>query len=224
MSNLADYLFRTRFFLRDSQSILWTDQQLTVCINQARRDMCADCGPTRDICQITFNQGQEFYPNSAVLAGLSNLGSPQSSAASIYDILDLKLFYTTVYKPPLLWRPWTRFSQIHRGYDYQMIPAVWSRQAFDGFYVRPIPNMTYICEVRSVWLPADLQNVTDTEIFFGQPFVDLVPMLAASYATEYRQDKQRAYQFKLQYIGMRDERLGALPAFRVPSYYSRSAA
>lgn len=221
---LSDYIFRTRFFLRDSQAVLWTDPQLIICINQARRDMCADCGPTRDICQIKLVQGQEFYPYSAVLQGLIGLGPPQNQAASIFDILDLKLFYTTVYKPPLLWRPWNRFSQIHRGYDYQMIPAVWSQQNYGGFYVRPIPNQLYVCEVRCVWLPPDLQNNTDSELFFQQPFTDLIPMLASSYATEYRQDKERAFQFKLQYIAMRDERLGALPAFRVPSYYSRSAA
>lgn len=223
--NLSDYVLRTRFFLRDSQGILWSDPQLIICINQARRDICADCAPTRDICQINLNQGQEKYPFSYVLStGLVPLGPPQSSAASIFDILDLKLFYTTVYKPPLLWRPWNRFSQIHRGYDYQMIPAVWSMQSYQEFYVRPIPNQLYVCEVRCVWLPPDMANNTDNEASFQQPFTDLVPMLAASYATEYRQDKARAFQFKLQYIAMRDERMGAMPAFRVPSYYSRSAA
>lgn len=223
--NLADYIFRTRFFLRDSQAILWTDPQLIVCINQARRNICTDCAPTRDICQITLNQGQEFYPFSYIIStGLVPLGPPASQAASIFDILDLKLFYTPIYKPPILWRPWTRFSQIHRGYDYQMIPAVWSMQNWNGFYIRPIPNQAYVCEVRCLWLPPDLNTNTDQEAFFAQPFTDLVPMMSASYATEYRQDKQRAFEFKLQYIAMRDEAMGAAPAFRVPSYYSRSAA
>ena len=186
--------------------------------------MVADTGACRDIVNITLNQGIEQYPFSMVLNALVNLGSPQNQAASVFDILDLKLFYTSVYKPPLLWRPWNRFSTIHRGYDYQMIPAVWSMQNYVGFYTRPIPNMNYTLEVRCVWLPSDLVNSTDQEIYFGQPFQDLVPLLAASYAMEYKQDKRRVFEFKLQYIALRDEKLGALPAFRVPSYYSRSAA
>jgi hypothetical protein len=204
--------------LRDPQGLYWDDAQLINDINQARADVVRDCLCTRVLATVTLNQGQEAYPYSTVLSAVQNAGYP---ASDILEIFGLYILWGTNIKRAMDYLPFEDLNAAMRVMpQFQSIPVNWSFMGQHTFYVAPIPNQAYSCDVSCAYLPNALANYTDAETAITNPFIDAVPIKAARYAKYYERSFEEANAFEAVYMQEMVEKLAVQPAFRVPTRYA----
>lgn len=214
---LQNYLFTTRFYLRDSQSVFFTDQQVIAQINQARNNVIRDTACCRALALISTVGGQELYPFSTVLTALQQQGVP---AAQIAYILNVTVDWTTTMRYSLDYMAWDDFNARYRVYPYQYVPYIYGMYDTQSFYVAPIPNTTYTMEVDSVYFPNPLVSGTDVDTALVLPWSDLVPIAAAYWCKYYENAMQEAMTLFQQYRMNLDLQLAGNQPYRVPSRYA----
>jgi hypothetical protein len=214
---LQDYLFRVRKFLRDSQARFWDDPTLIIYINQARQDLVRDSCCCKALTQISLSQGQEAYAFQAILSAVQAAGF---AAQQILFLASVKVYWSSNYRPPMVWCPWPKFDALYRPLvTMQAIPAVWSAYDYQTFYVAPIPNNTYLCDIDAVYAPNDLVNYNDTEVGIPYAWQNLVPIKAAYWAQHYERAFNIRDDFDKLYSGEIIRVASIHPAWRVPSFF-----
>src|ERR1700675_391332 len=132
---LSTYLFRTRFYLRDSNAQFWSDTQLIPFVNQARADVIRDTACTRGIGIITLNAGQELYTYGTVLAALqSNPNIPsQVTAVDVVKVYAFNINWNNI-RYTLNELAWIDFSSVYRSIpSYQYVPVIWAQYDYQSF-------------------------------------------------------------------------------------------
>lgn len=219
---LSNYLFRTRFFLRDSNAQFWSDTQLIQFVNQARADVIRDTACTRGIGIITLNAGQELYTYGTVLAALqSNPNIPaQVTPVDVVKVLAMNINWNNI-RYTLNELPWIDFSSVYRSIpSYQYVPVIWSQYDYQSFYVAPIPSQTYTMECDCMYLPQDLTSYPSIDNAILAPWNDLVPICAAYWAKYYEQSWGEVQNFMGLYANELQLKLAMYPQFQVPSRYN----
>ena len=222
MANLGDYINATRQFVRDNISgpnisgQFYSDAQVIQWINKARTDIIRDTFCTRNLALVTLNLGQEQYRYQSVLGALQTQGLP---AASILWVIGIGLNWTSSLRFSLNRTSWAQFTAYYRSIPtFQSFPVVYCEYA-QSVYVAPVPNQTYTAEFDCVWLPSLLVNTTDVDAALYDPWIDLVPIMAASWLKWYEQSWEESEMLKQRYKMELYDKLSARPSFSVPSEY-----
>ena len=226
--NLADYLYLTQKFLRDSQSQFYDQVYLTKCVNLARGDVIYAAKSTRALALFNLVPGVQQYFFDAVLAPIQAQGL---NAQQILSILTLTIEYNNPSPATLIpatagiltyqldWMPWSRFSAIYRAFPISIYPSIWAEFGDQSFYVAPIPSQPYVLECDVLYMPPDQANVSDPETAFVKPWTDLVPLAACYWAKFYEQNFNEAENFAKMAAELFGVRIGAKRPWRVPSQY-----
>jgi len=222
---LSNYLFRTRFFLRDSNAQFWSDSQLIPFVNQARADVIRDTSCCRAIGLITFLAGQELYTYATVLTALqSSLNlPPNDTPAQVIKIMSIGINWNNI-RYSLNELPWIDFSSVYRSIpSYQYVPVVFANYGDQNtFYVSPIPSQQYTAECDSLYIPADITQSTSVDGAIPAPWNDLVPIVTAYYAKYYEQSWGEVDHFNQLYQWELQARLSSYPQILVPSRYNNN--
>ena len=206
----------TRRLLRDSNKRFWTqDSDITKYVNLARDRVVVDTNATRVNAVIPVIQGQEAYSFQTVLTAVQTLPS-LPPARNISTILNINFIQTTNLFIPLRRLAWSDFNRIFRSNPYQAMPIAYSMQGLQTFFLGPTPpGPNYTAEIDCLYLPNNLVNATDAEIAIPDPLSELVPLMAARWATYYEQDKSRIDEFIIHYEMEKNMMLSQMPPFSV---------
>jgi len=217
--NLATYLQKTRFFLRDALGTAYSQQDLIDLINQARADVIMDTFCCRALVQIQTVAGQDKYTFNTVLQAVQAQGN---AAVQILQINSISTFWSSNLVPMMDYLEWEDLSAFYRSFrGYTFIPFAWGMFDLQSFFVEPIPNQVYTLEIDCTYLPTLMVNLNDQETVIPPGLADytLIPWLAASHA-KYNQNAYGASErLFLKYATELEKRMGCFPAYRVPSRY-----
>ncbi len=213
---LSDYIYLTRNLLRDANKRFWKlDSDITKYVNLARDRVAIDTNATRVNATIALTQGQEAYSFSLVLAAVQSLpGSPP--ARNILTILAINYIQTATFYMPLRRLAWSDFNRVFRSNPFQGMCQAWSMQGLQTFFLGPTPPGTgYTAEIDCLYLPNNLTDPANVETAIPDPLSELVPLMAARWATYYEQDKSRLDEFIIHYEMEKNMMLSQMPPFSV---------
>jgi hypothetical protein len=213
---LSDYLYLTRQLLRDANSRFFTDQFLTICINNARDKICTDSIVTRTNPNVVLVPNQEVYTYQTILAAALTL-SPAPPARQIVVVLNVLFNQTGSLSPPLRRYAWSDFNRIFRTNPINSFPLGFAEYGVaSAIYVQPtIPGTGYTMQVDCMYLPIQLTVSSPTETAIPDPLTELVPFFASFWATQYEQDATRATGFAQSYEMMKDYMMAAIPPWSI---------
>jgi hypothetical protein len=216
---LGTYLQKTRFMLRDANQTAFTTSDLTDLINQARADLIIDTFCCRALVTVPTVANQDKYTFATVLSALTGGGA---AAVAILQINSIAIFWSTNLVPVLDYMDWDDVQAIYRSFrGFTFIPTIWGMFDHQSFFIAPIPNGVYNMEIDCTYLPTLLVNAGDAETVIPPAFADytLIPWLAASYAKYNQNAYGESERFFQKYAMEMERRMGAYPAYRVPSRY-----
>jgi hypothetical protein len=154
-----------------------------------------------------------------VLAAVQSLPSAPP-ARNIATILNINFIQSTTLFRPLKRVAWSDLNRILRSNPYQAMSQMWAMQGLQTFFIGPTaPGSGFFAEIDCIYLPNNLVNPTDIETALPDPIQELVPLMAARWATYYEQDKSRVDEFILHYEMEKNYMLAALPPFSVDNRY-----
>ena len=213
---LSDYLYLTRQLLRDANARFFTDQFLTICINNARDKVCTDAIVTRTNPDVALVPGQEVYTYQTILAAAQTL-SPAPPARQIVVVLNILFNQTASLSPPLRRYAWSDFNRLFRTNPINSFPLGFAEYGVAScVYIQPlIPGTGYTFSVDCLYLPTKLVNAGDMETAIPDPLTELVPFFASFWATQYEQDATRATGFAQGYEMMKDYMMAAIPPWSI---------
>ena len=134
---LSDYNYLTRQLLRDANARFFTDQFLTICINNARDKVCTDAIVTRTNPNVTLVVGQEVYTYQTILQAALTM-SPAPPARQIVVILNILFNQTASLSPPLRRYAWSDFNRIFRSNPINSFPLGFAEYGVaNAIYVQP---------------------------------------------------------------------------------------
>lgn len=213
---LSDYNYLTRQLLRDANARFFTDQFLTICINNARDKVCTDAIVTRTNPAVPLVVGQTVYTYQSILAAALTL-SPAPPARAIVSVLNILFNQTSSLSPPLRRYAWSDLNRIYLSQPLNSFPLAWAEYGVaNSIYIWPsIPGTGYTIQVDCLYLPVQLSTSSPTETAIPDPLTELVPFFASFWATQYEQDATRATGFAQSYEMMKDYMMSAIPPWSI---------
>lgn len=212
----SDYNYLTRQLLRDANARFFTDQFLTICINNARDKICTDSVVTRTNAIVTLVPGQEVYTYQTILAAALTL-SPPPPARQIVSVLNVLFNQTSSLSPPLRRLAWSDLNRIYRSQPLNSFPLAFAEYGVaNSIYIWPlIPGTGYTIQVDCLYLPTQLSASNSIETALPDPLTELVPFFASFWATQYEQDATRATGFMQSYELMKDYMMASIPPWSI---------
>ena len=139
--------------------------------------------------------------------------------ANTYDILNVYLTWGNT-RFQLDWMAFSEFStKIRCWTTFQSRPTVFSTYGQGAFFVGPVPDQPYICELDTSLNPTALVNSTDVESSIVFPYTEPVPYYAAFVAKLQEQSMEDSKKFDLLYSQMMTRAVGRSFTRRLPSMY-----
>lgn len=173
---------------------------------------------------INATAGGSGY-NTAPTVTFSGGGGVNASAsativqANTYDILNVYLTWGNV-RYQLDWMTFSEFSTKMRAWTtFQSRPTVFTTYGQGSFFVGPVPDQPYICELDTSMNPAALVSLSDVESSIVFPYTEPVPYYAAFIAKQQEQSMDDASRFDGIYKQMLGRALGRSFVRRIPSMY-----
>lgn len=139
--------------------------------------------------------------------------------ANTYDILNVYLTWGNT-RFQLDWMAFSEFStKIRRWTTFPSRPTVFSTYGQGAFFVGPVPDQPYICELDTSLNPTALVNSTDVESSIAFPYTEPVAYYAAFVAKLQEQSMEDSKKFDLLYSKMIARAVGRSFTRRLPSMY-----
>lgn len=181
-------------------------------------------GLVNSITFTSFGSGYTSAPTATVSDGGPGTGATIAVGilnVNTYDILTINLQWGNQ-RYQLLWRVWSEFSAIFRGYTettYTRQPVGWSAYGDTGIFIGPPPDQSYPVEFDSVILPAAISGSTVDPI----PVIvqDPIPFYAAYLAKLNSQSYGEAESHKSTYTQKMLE-CSSIYQRRIPSAYDQN--
>lgn len=192
MGALSTYLQQVQQnLLHDPNGLLWSVNEVTGYINEARSRVCQDTKCLRTVLATStyptmlFQQGVEFYTPQTFL--------PAPFGANLVDIVGMSVVVNNE-RLKLQYLPYTQFDAFVRGWvNFQDWPAAFTRIGATQICIGPVPNQTYPCEWDVSVSPVPLALDTDPEPI-PVPFLEPVQYYAA-YKAKLKPQAQGEAQF-----------------------------
>jgi hypothetical protein len=178
-----------------------------------------------DVLMTNWGSGYTSVPNIT-------FGGPGVDAAgtaiAILNILDY-LSITPLWpgnsnSRMMSWLPFTTFQAWCRAYRLNTgYPQAWTNHdEMNLFFVQPIPDQPYMCEIDAIIMPSDLVNLSDSDTQLVLPFADAVQWYATYIAMIKLQNLDQAEFFSNKYkIRVREIRATRQDR-RIPNIYQSS--
>lgn len=219
---LQSYLSFTRFILEDALSTYWSDANLTTCINLARDRVIHDTACCRSLQFIPTVPGQTIYTYNTILAAMLALPLPPPARA-VDHVMTVNFSWSSAYQPPLKRISWTQLNAMFR-----VIPTIQSiPTAFANYGQQivlgppPASSLQYQLETDAIWLPTQMQNLTDTETAIPDPLAEcLVPLMTARWAHFNRRAYDEADKLEAVYEDEKNAIVAAQPGWFVEDWYT----
>ena len=206
---LSDYIFVVRRLLHDANANFWTDEELTIDINDARQRLVRDTGCHRILQTSAVLTGIESYDFSTLPEGTKTM-----------DVINLNVYWGNS-RIPLRYVSWTQFNaQMRYWINYQGQPVIYSMYGPNKYFVAPVPDQDYVTELDTVVRPTDLAALDDVDTDIVDPLKDPVPFYAAYMAKFKEQSYGEAELFKQQYVQQLQNVLSTTFTRRMPDPYS----
>jgi hypothetical protein len=159
---------------------------------------------------LQYVQNAEIIPYASLPQGINTL-----------DILNINLYWGNS-RIPMLYAPWTQFTaQFRYWQNYIGRPIVFSIYGQATIYVAPVPDQIYPIEIDTVLIPADLVNLTDSDVgIINDPYDGAVKYYACYEAKFQEQSYGESEIFKQQYISQINSILSRTMTRRMPSPYA----
>lgn len=174
MVTLQTYVTDSQNLLHD-QGQLWPVPELTGYINKARRKVAQDTKCLRqDALGLVLTGGQEIYQISSFVSIPAGLGP-------VIDIMGINIYWGTQ-RIALQYLSWSELNALLRIWQTRtQLPAAYARKGALQIYFGPVPDQNYTSDWDVAFHPADMVNLTDTEIMpapFDQPVMWYTAYLA----------------------------------------------
>lgn len=206
---LSDYIFVVRRLLHDANANFWTDEELTIDINDARQRLVRDTGCHRILQTSAVLTGIESYDFSTLPEGTKTM-----------DVINLNVYWGNS-RIPLRYVSWTQFNaQMRYWINYQGQPVIYSMYGPNKYFVAPVPDQDYVTELDTVVRPTDLVALSDIDTDIVDPWKDPVLFYAAYMAKFKEQSYGEAELFKQQYVQQLQNVLSTTFTRRMPDPYS----
>jgi len=206
---LSDYIFVVRRLLHDANANFWTDEELTIDINDARQRLVRDTGCHRILQTSAVLTGIESYDFSTLPEGTKTM-----------DVINLNVYWGNS-RIPLRYVSWTQFNaQMRYWINYQGQPVIYSMYGPNKYFVAPVPDQDYVTELDTVVRPTDLVALDDIDTDIVDPWKGPVPFYAAYMAKFKEQSYGEAELFKQQYVQQLQNVLSTTFTRRMPDPYS----
>jgi len=206
---LQDYIFVVRRLLHDANANFWTDEELTIDINDARQRLVRDTGCHRILQTSAVLSGIEAYDFATLPQG-----------AKTMDVINLNVYWGNS-RIPLRYVSWTQFNaQMRYWINYQGQPVIYSMYGPNKYFVAPVPDQDYVTELDTVVRPTDLVALNDIDLEIVDPWKDPIPFYAAYMAKFKEQSYGEAELFKQQYTQQLQNVLSTTFTRRMPDPYS----
>lgn len=206
---LQDYIFVVRRLLHDANANFWTDQELTIDINDARQRLVRDTGCHRILQTSAVLSGIEAYDFATLPQGTKTM-----------DVINLNVYWGNS-RIPLRYVSWTQFNaQMRYWINYQGQPVIYSMYGPNKYFVAPVPDQDYVTELDTVVRPTDLVALDDIDLEIVDPWKDPIPFYAAYMAKFKEQSYGEAELFKQQYTQQLQNVLSTTFTRRMPDPYS----
>jgi hypothetical protein len=206
---LQDYIFVVRRLLHDANANFWTDEELTIDINDARQRLVRDTGCHRILQTSAVLQGIEAYDFATLPEGTKTM-----------DVINLNVYWGNS-RIPLRYVSWTQFNaQMRYWINYQGQPVIYSMYGPNKYFVAPVPDQDYVTELDTVVRPTDLVALDDIDLEIVDPWKDPIPFYAAYMAKFKEQSYGEAELFKQQYTQQLQNVLSTTFTRRMPDPYS----
>jgi hypothetical protein len=206
---LQDYIFVVRRLLHDANANFWTDEELTIDINDARQRLVRDTGCHRILQTSAVLSGIEAYDFSTLPQGTKTM-----------DVINLNVYWGNS-RVPLRYVSWTQFNaQMRYWINYQGQPVIYSMYGPNKYFVAPVPDQDYVTELDTVVRPTDLVALDDIDTDIVDPWKGPVPFYAAYMAKFKEQSYGEAELFKQQYTQQVQNVLSTTFTRRMPDPYS----
>jgi hypothetical protein len=206
---LQDYIFVVRRLLHDANANFWTDEELTIDINDARQRLVRDTGCHRILQTSAVLSGIEAYDFSTLPQGTKTM-----------DVINLNVYWGNS-RVPLRYVSWTQFNaQMRYWINYQGQPVIYSMYGPNKYFVAPVPDQNYVTELDTVVRPTDLVALNDIDTDIVDPWKGPVPFYAAYMAKFKEQSYGEAELFKQQYTQQVQNVLSTTFTRRMPDPYS----
>lgn len=206
---LQDYIFVVRRLLHDANANFWTDEELTIDINDARQRLVRDTGCKRVLQTSAVLQGIEAYDFVDLPEGTNTM-----------DLININVYWGNS-RVPLRYVSWTQFNaQMRYWINYQGQPVIYSMYGPNKYFIAPVPDQDYVTELDTVVRPTDLVALDDVDLDIVDPWKDPVPFYAAYMAKFKEQSYGEAELFKQQYTQQLQNVLSTTFTRRMPDPYS----
>lgn len=191
---LNAYIAQLQDLLHDPNYQMWSANQLTLYINEARNRVAADCYCLRQVVTgMTLIAGQELYTVASI---------PVPAGYQPVNVMSIDLYYGTL-RMTLDYNPWRLHNVKYRAWQtFQTRPLGFTRMGSQYFYVGPTPDQNYSVDYILSMIPPSLINDTTPEPI-PAPFTDLVQWWAAYKAKFREQSYAEAEMFKKEYFANR---------------------
>ena len=178
---LNQYILGTQQLLQNPipTNALYPVSNLTSWVNTARGQLAGEGECIRFMASIPLVAGQQVYPFSSIsLAG----------STGIQGILKIQTIWRDIGTGQVWLRPrpfpWFSLYELNNPNPVQGSPTLWTQYgqgASGSFYVSPVPDQAYTCNLDCVCYPISLASDADPEAI---PYLwtDAVPFFAAWYA------------------------------------------
>ena len=211
MTTLQDYITQVRLLLHDTNSNFWTDNQLTLYVNQAREQLVRDTGCNRVLQTSATITNQETYTYASLPMGDNTL-----------DIININIYWGNT-RIPLNYMAWSNFNaQLRYWQSYYNRPIAYSVYGTGTIYLGPVPDQVYTMELDTVVLPNPLVNLGDVETL-SNSWISPVQYYAAHKAKYQEQSYGESEIFKSEYIKRIQNVLSTSFTRRLPSPYSQGS-
>lgn len=162
MGALSTYLQQVQQnLLHDPNGLLWSVNEVTGYINEARNRVCQDTKCLRQVLLNTtysglvFTQGVEFYTPQTFL--------PVPYGANLVDVLGISVIVNNE-RLKLQYLPYTQFDAFIRGWvNFQDWPVAFTRIGATQICIGAVPNQNYPCDWDVAVVPPALAQDTDPE-------------------------------------------------------------
>jgi hypothetical protein len=214
---LNDYVFRTQRLLHDAQQQIWpVTPDLVLYCNLGRDRVALGTLATRILPVITLKISVDQYFYSQVQAAALTLATAPPTRG-IGVILGINCIQSTAYQPPLKKMAWTELNLKYRTggpTNNAAFPDAWADYGdYKTFYVENSPGTNIQAEIDCKYLPTYLINLTDVEMAIPDPWTELVPFVAAAWASYYQDDMDSAMKFMAHYKMYKNDLAEDLPPF-----------
>ena len=206
---LQDYIYVVRRLLHDANANFWTDEELTIDINDARQRLVRDTGCKRILQTSAVLSGIESYDFATLPEGTDTM-----------DVLNINVYWGNS-RIPLRYVSWTQFNaQMRYWINYQGQPVIFSMYGPNKYFIAPVPDQDYVTELDTVVRPTNLTELNEVDLDIVDPWKGPVPFYAAYMAKFKEQSYGEAELFKQQYNQQVQNVLSTTFTRRMPDPYS----